>query len=94
MEHLALDHDIPAGERVRETLEPEAREHRVARGRSDVEADGPQDDVVGLTLFQLAGQRAGVDGLVVVTMRAGQAGCLGKTPSIWERIPLARSSFS
>lgn len=64
----------------------------MARRRPDVDADRPKHDVVGLTLFELARKRRGVDGLVVVTMRLGQTGW--ETASIRDGMPRFRSSFS
>ena len=91
---LALDDDVAARERVGEPLEPEAGEHRVARRRADVDADGPQDDVVGLAFFELARERRGIDRLVVVRVRVAQAICFGKTASMREGMPRFRSSSS
>jgi hypothetical protein len=64
----------------------------VARRRADVDPDRPQHDVIGLTFFELARERRGVDCLVVVAMRFGQAGW--KTASIRDGMPRFRSSPS
>ena len=64
----------------------------MARGRPDIDADRPQHDVVGLTLLQLPRERRGIDGLVVVAVRVGQAGW--KTASIRDGMPRFRSSSS
>ena len=64
----------------------------MAGGGADVEADGPQDDIVRLTLLELAREGAGVNGLIVVAVGVGQAGW--KIPSIRDGRPRARSSSS
>jgi len=64
----------------------------VACRRSDVDAHGAEDDVVRLTLFELARERRGVDGFVVVSPRVAQAG--SKIASIREGMPRFRSSSS
>jgi hypothetical protein len=68
VEHFPLDDGIATREGIGEPLQPELREHRMARRRSDVDADRPQDDVVGLPLLPLARQGSGVDGLLAVWM--------------------------
>jgi hypothetical protein len=92
MQHLALDDDVAARERISEALQPQARKHRVACRRADVDADRPQHDVVGLTFFQLPRERRGIDGLVVVAVALDQAGW--KTASIRDGMPRFRSSSS
>jgi hypothetical protein len=64
----------------------------MAGRRPDVDADRAENDVVGLTLFQLARERRGIDGLVVVPSRVAQAGW--KTASIRDGMPRFRSSSS
>jgi len=92
MQHLTFDDDVAARERIGEPLQPQAREHRMARGRADVDADRPQHDIVGLTFFQLPRERRGIDGLVVVAVGVSQAGW--KTASIRDGMPRFRSSSS
>jgi len=92
MEDLALDDDISARKRIRETLQPQAREHRMARRRADVDADRSEHYVVGLTFVELAQKSCGVDGLVVVAAVLSQAGW--KTASIRDGMPRLRSSSS
>ena len=48
VDDLALDDDVAARERVREPLQPQAREHDVRGRRTDVDADRREDDVVRL----------------------------------------------
>jgi hypothetical protein len=64
----------------------------VARRRADVYPYSPQDDVVRLTFLEVARERRGIDGLVVVTVRVAQAGW--KTASIRDGMPRFRSSSS
>ena len=92
MKDGALDDDVPARQRIGEALQPETREHRVARRRADVDADRAQNDVVRLALFDLARERRGIDGLVLVAVRLGQAGW--KIASIRDGMPRFRSSSS
>jgi hypothetical protein len=92
MQYRAFDDHVAARERIGEPLQPQAREHRVARRRADVDPDRPEHDVVGLTLVELARERRGVDGLVVVAMGVSQAGW--KTASIRDGMPRFRSSSS
>ena len=94
MKDHTFDDHVAAGQGVGQALKAKAGEHRMARRRADVDPDRPEDDVVRLTLLELTGQCAGVDGLVVVVWRLDQAGGVGNTPAIVERIPLARSSSS
>jgi hypothetical protein len=92
VEDRALDDDVAARQRIGEPLQPQTREHRMARRRPDVDADRAKHDVVGLTLFVLARERRGIDGLVVVAVGLGQAGW--KTASIRDGMPRFRSSSS
>jgi hypothetical protein len=64
----------------------------VARRGPDVDAHRTENDVVGLTFLELARERRGVDGLVVVPSRVAQAGW--KTASIRDGMPRLRSSSS
>jgi hypothetical protein len=64
----------------------------VARRGSDIQADRPQDDIVGLAILELAREGTRIDGLVVVAVGVGQAGW--KTRSMRDGRPRARSSSS
>src|SRR5207247_3632568 len=92
MQHLTFDDDVAARERIGEPLQPQAREHRMARGRADVDANRPKHYVVGLTFFQLPRERRGIDGLVVVAVGGSQAGW--RTASIRDGMARFRSSYS
>ena len=92
MEHRPFDDDVAARERIGKALQAQAREHRVARRRADVDADRPKHHVVRLTFFQLPRERRGIDGLVVVAVGVSQAGW--KIASIRDGMPRFRSSSS
>src|SRR5438477_2659292 len=92
MQHLALDDDVAAGQRISEALQPQAREHRVDRRRTDVYPGRTQREYVGLTFLELPRERRGIDGLVVVAVGVSQAGW--KTASIRDGMPRFRSSSS
>ena len=64
----------------------------MARRRTDVDAHRAEHDVIGLTVLELAGKCRRVDRLVVVAMRAAQAGW--KTASMRDGMPRFRSSSS
>jgi hypothetical protein len=64
----------------------------MARRGADVDADRSEDNVVGLAFFVLARERRGIDRLVAVAVRVGQAGW--KTASIRDGMPRLRSSSS
>src|SRR5438552_9530158 len=44
VQYLPFDDDVAARERIGEALQAQAREHRVARGRTDVDPDRAQHD--------------------------------------------------
>lgn len=64
----------------------------MARRGADVDPDRAEDDVVGLAFFEFTRECRGIDRLVAVAVRAGQAGW--KTASIRDGMPRLRSSSS